>query len=147
VPYVLVKFFNKEKSPKKSKAPERKDKVSVRWNIIMSWTPFLSIWAYMRIEKFWLGLLVNFGAYLFLIAVAMSYVWVTDDLKIDSSILGQMLVCFGIGGYITIHSYSVKIWSKRWNEDAERFNKELEEYNKSVNGEEKKDDPSKGVKL
>ncbi len=144
---IFDKFKKNKKSSENSKPSERKDKVSVKWNIVMSWIPLLSVWAYMRIEKFWLSWLINLGAYGFLLVFVLLYAWMTDKLTTGGTIISTMIIFLGFGGYVTIHSYAVKKWSEEWNEKADKFSKELDEYERNVHSNEKKDDTSKGVKL
>lgn len=114
----------------------------------MSWIPVISFWAYVRIEKFWLGWMVNLGALgTFFGFISLGGYTESHLIGILGKGLEDLSYISGFCSFIFIHSYVVKKWSEEWNEKADEFNKEIDEHNRIVDEESEKEDTSKGVKL
>jgi len=119
-----------KKEPRKAtdkieKIKERKP-VNVSWQIIMIFVPFVWIWAFSRIEKFWhglalwaLGLGIGFGiGFIFGIGEVLYEIEQFGDVLTEEVSEGTenlaFLVAFSISTILA--AYFIRKWSIEWNE-------------------------------
>ena len=92
----------------------KEEPVSLGWQLVISFMPILSFWAYMKIKCFWKGILINFikiGS-IGLIIVTLNYIAVID-------IAGQEMIWFMWIGLFITHVYFIIRWSIQWNKIME----------------------------
>lgn len=88
--------------------------VNVNWQTIFIFIPIVSLWAYLRIEKFWLGFLLNLGLGFIPIGF-MAIGAIIDDA------LGTILLIVGIGFALYLKIHYMRKWSREWNvKEAEK---------------------------
>jgi len=77
--------------------------VSLKWQSIFIFIPILALYAWLRIEKFWLGLGLHFLMYIpsIVIGIVIPFPW-------------SVVVSIGVTSYASI--YFVRKWSRQWNE-------------------------------
>jgi hypothetical protein len=82
--------------------------VNVNWQTIFAFIPIISLWAYIRIEKFWLGFLLNFClGFIPIVFMGIGAIF-NDDVG-----LGTLFIGIGVAFWLKIHY--MRKWSREWN--------------------------------
>jgi len=136
----IFNIFGAKKKPIDYHNEVRKNHVSVRWNIVLSWIPILNILAYLSIGKFWVSWLANLVA----VGAAIPGLIIYDSTNIDIvKLLGIIVAAIGFGAF---HTYIIKTWTEEWNKKVDEFNKELYQYH-GIASEENRINAAKGFEL
>jgi len=90
--------------------------VSIKWQTVFILIPIGSLYALLRVEKFWKGLGLH-GLLLLIMIAGLTAVQPSDDLY-----LGMNFVWFS--GYVITFVYFIRKWSRQWNESIKKEIKE-----------------------